>query len=460
MPRHVYHHANLHGATERGRALTADFLGEQLYHARGLESDLPDDPADLESWMTANAAKTQERYADYLAARKQGAPRHYFTNRAHAMYFLRGVAPTKLVDGAWLHGLTRHWRNPACHGLIRTYLEELGEGDESKNHVLLYRKLLAAHGAEQWQDLPQAFYTQGAIQMALAFHADDHIPEIVGFNLGYEQLPLHLLITAYELNELGIDPYYFTLHVTVDNADSGHARRAVDSVREMLPQFGDRKEYWQRVRHGYMLNELGMGTVAVVRSFDIEREVHEIFMRKSIGGHGAHSDYCKVAGRTVNDWLSAPEQIPYFLDALKRAGWIVPGPDVRQSRFWGLLQGERAQMFGVFNAFELQMIHDWIRGPAASDGMPFSRPDDGPPVGYEQTFRQPSFRAMQRQAPHSEGQAPGAPDADTLALQDMLATLGGKDAMTDYLAGVMSPLHHWKPAGLHATRLFSEYAFR
>jgi hypothetical protein len=61
-------------------------------------------------------------------------------------------------------------------------------------------------------------------------NAEKFLPEVIGFNLGYEQLPLHLLITAYELKELHIDPYYFTLHITVDNADSGHAKQAVDAV--------------------------------------------------------------------------------------------------------------------------------------------------------------------------------------------------------------------------------------
>ncbi|MBC7437204.1 MAG: iron-containing redox enzyme family protein [Bdellovibrionales bacterium] len=457
--RYLYQYASVRGPNDRTLKLTSEYLSGVLPNMPQLPCDLPEDPDDLEAWFTAAVAQTHARYADYLQARKSGAPRHYFSNRAHAMYFLRALAPTKLVDGAWLYGLAAKWKNPIYHGLLRTYLEELGEGDESKNHVLLYRKLLAAHGAEQWQDLPEAFYIQGAIQLALGFQAEQFLPEVVGFNLGYEQLPLHLLITAYELNELGIDPYYFTLHVTVDNADSGHARRAVDAVQEVLPLLGDRAAFWQRVRNGYMLNELGMGTVATIRSFEIEREVHEIFTRKSIGGHGAHSDYCKIAGRTVNDWLSAPEQVPYFLDALKRAGWIVPGPDVQQSRFWGLLQGDKAQMFGVFNAYELQMIHDWIRGPASVDGMPYTWTQDQPAPGPDAApFRQPTFRAMQRQQP-AVGVQGDVVDADTQTLTEHLATLPGKEAMTHYLASVISPLHHWKPAGLAATKLFSQYAF-
>ncbi|MGM2755128.1 iron-containing redox enzyme family protein, partial [Bacillus cereus group sp. Bce019] len=91
--------------------------------------------------------------------------------------------------------------------------EELGDGMADKNHVKLYRELLARYGLDPVEDLPDDLYRQGLVQLALGWNAQQFLPEIVGFNLGYEQLPLHLLITAYELNELGIDPYYFTLHV-------------------------------------------------------------------------------------------------------------------------------------------------------------------------------------------------------------------------------------------------------
>lgn len=74
--------------------------------------------------------------------------------------------------------------------------------------------------------------------------------------VAYEQLPLHLLITSYELNELGIDPYYFTLHVTVDNADSGHTRKAVDAVAQNEARYPDASAYRERVRRGYRLNDL------------------------------------------------------------------------------------------------------------------------------------------------------------------------------------------------------------
>src|SRR5690606_30288945 len=123
-----------------------------------------------------------------------------------------------LVDGAWLFGLLEHWADYRFHGLVRTYLEELGDGDPALNHVSLYRKLLADLDCEPGDNLDDDLYLQGAIQLSLGLNSGQFLPEVIGYNLGYEQLPLHLLITSFELNELGIDPYYFTLHVTIDNA--------------------------------------------------------------------------------------------------------------------------------------------------------------------------------------------------------------------------------------------------
>src|SRR5690606_7716246 len=117
--------------------------------------------------------------------------RQYFTSRAHALYFLRNVAPTKLVDGAWLYGLCAYSDNARLSDLITTYVEELGEGQADKNHVKLYRELLAKHTLDADDGLPDTFYQQGLVQLALGWNAQDFLPEIVGFNLGYEQLPLH-----------------------------------------------------------------------------------------------------------------------------------------------------------------------------------------------------------------------------------------------------------------------------
>jgi hypothetical protein len=438
------------------RAEAAQLLHEQLEATRDAADSLPESPLDLLAWMQGNAQSVAAQYTVYLEQRGAGAARRFFGNRAHALYFLRSVAPTKLVDGAWLYGLLAHWRNGRFDDLVRTYIEELGEGAADKNHVVLYRKLLSRYGLDPLDDLPEAMHLQGLVQLALSCNAEEFLPELVGFNLGYEQLPLHLLICAYELNELGLDPYYFTLHVTVDNSATGHAMRACRAVLETLPRLGDASDYWRRVRAGSRLADAGLGTAQVIAGFDIEAEVVRILSGKSVAGRGAHSDYCQVAGRKVNDWLAQPGQIPAFLDALQRSGWIRLGEPVEHSRFWGLLQGERAEMFGVFSGYELQVVHDWIRGAASSDGQAFT--EQQAPTGRA---RRPTFRAQSRLATARGRSAPIAGSGDDLLDPDLQALSEQLPRLTDdqqmaLLVRAMAPSQHWTPAGLHATRLFWE----
>jgi hypothetical protein len=443
---------------ERASQQAQAWLRAHIEAVRGIPADLPASLDALPGWVSARTEAVGAEYRDYLAARKQGAPRRYFGSRAHALYFIKGVAPTKLVDGAWLYGTLRHWDKPDFRPLIKTYLEELGDGAPDKNHVTLYRKLLATHGCEHWEQLSDHHFVPGAIQLAMAYHAEQFLPEIIGYNLGYEQLPLHLLITAYELNELGIDPYYFTLHVTVDNAASGHAHKAVQALAQLMPQVGDRAAFYQRVLDGYRLNELGASTTSVIGEFDLEQELVDVLAAKSVTGKSLHSDYCRVQGRSVNDWLAAPSQIPDFLAALQAAGWINRGQEPEHSRFWRLVSGERAEMFGVFNAYELEVLREWIvTAPGGADGQR--------PRVLSHRARQRTLDNLGQQEPRGAHPARGLirrhahQDEDggneLRLLEQRVAAAAGKAEAMEMLRALMSPALHHNATGLMATRMFS-----
>jgi hypothetical protein len=433
-----------------------EYLERQLELAAALPCDLPGDPAEIPEWILRGTQQVGRQYRDYLAARRAGAPRAYFSGKAHALYFLQGVAPTKLVDGAWLYGLTRRWNDARFLPLIRIYLEELGNGVADKNHVLLYRRLLAAHGCERWEELPDANFVQGAIQLALAHQAERFLPELIGYNLGYEQLPLHLLICAYELDELGIDPMYFTLHVTVDNADSGHAKKALQGLLDAMPRIGERAGFLARVARGYSLNSLGVGSNAVIDGFDAQHEVEAMLAAKSRVGREAHSDYCRIAGRTVNDWLAEPARIPAFLEALQQHGWIRRNQDPQQSRFWRLLEGPQARMFGVFTGYEMQLIHDWIAGdwrdaPRELSFRARSRMLERPALPAQQRARG-VLRAPGQRMPQAALDDFGH---ELRLLEDQLAAMETRVQQMDLLARLMSPAQHHCAAGLMATRIYA-----
>ncbi|MEO6825252.1 MAG: iron-containing redox enzyme family protein [Nitrosospira sp.] len=440
------------------------YLSRQLEAAKRVNADIPRDLEALSSWIDANTLHAGNQYAEYLKTRKAGGPRHYFVNKSHALYFLKSVAPTKLVDGAWLYGLLEHWDDGRYSDLIRIYLEELGEGVPDKNHVVIFKQLLASHGCDQWKNLSDAHYVQGAIQLSLAYHADAFLPEAIGFNLGYEQLPLHLLISAYELNELGIDPYYFTLHITVDNAVSGHAKKALHGLFDALPGIANRKAFFQRVINGFNLNSLGASTNSIIDDFDHRQELLAIFATKSIVGAQMHSDYCRVAGKSVNQWLSDLTQIPAFLDSLEQVGWIRRHRNPEESRFWKLLQGEQAQMFGVFNAYERQVVYDWIAGnwvPKKSDQLTLKRRQwqlraqkKGTDIGQRDDAPRAIFRDHHLRT-SDKGERLSDFNMELRLLEEQLAAFESRKAALTFLTTLMSPATHHTAQGLMATRIFT-----
>ena len=445
------YHALMHQPTPFAIEAAAEFLQDQLQRAATQPCDLPEDPQQLCAWIAQGAARVAEEYGHYLEQRRAGGGRRFFTNKAHALYFLQHVAPTKLVDGAWLYGLLPHWADYRFHGLIRTYLEELGDGDPSQNHVVLYRKLLADQGCDLDTELTDEHYLQGALQLALGYQADRFLPEVIGYNLGYEQLPLHLLISSFELNELGIDPYYFTLHVTVDNASTGHARKAAQSVLELMPVDADPKAFYRRVAAGYRLNELGIGSRAVIESFDLEQEVVDMLERKRTFGQHMHSDYCRFEGKTVNQWLAEPGQIKAFLTVMQTKGWIKRHENPQHSRFWQLLEGPGAAMFGVFSPYEKQLLHDWIAGDWCCEDS--SQADTGKRALRPNAFR-PRFRQPARQG-FAVAASEASTDPDSQCLQADLRQASPAERMR-HLIERMSAGRHCTPAGLLATRMFTE----
>ncbi len=442
-------------------AASRTFLAEKLREATAVEGEFPIEAQTLASVLREEHEQTAKAYRRYLDERQAGAPRRFFSCRSHAMHFLRAVAPTKLVDGAWLYGLLQRWQDPRIAPLIQTYLEELGCGVAPQNHVLLYKHLLARYGCDRWQDGPDEHFTQGAVQLALAHNAHEFLPELIGFNLGYEQLPLHLPITAYELNELDIDPYYFTLHVTIDNASTGHARKALQSVLDCMPRIGDAAEFQRRVGNGYQLNLVGMGTQQAIESFDLEQELQRVIGEKASIGANLHSDYCRIGGRPLSDWLSAPDDVAGLLATLQSAGWIRRGQSPDMSRFWHLLTDEQAPMFGVFDGYEQQLLSDWIEAGAgkvlATPAINrFRRRPSASRASGPDTKLHSGATVAQIIAHYAGHGTRSGSCSEVKAIFQQLGEIDTKAQAFEVLSGLLSPANHPTPAGLVATRLYTE----
>ena len=339
------------------------FLKKEIHTLNSSHSNFPSSLGEIHQWIVNNNKIQCHEYQLYKERRNSGAEREYFKNVGQAFEFLIKVAPVKRVDGSWLYSIVHYWNDPVFRDLIQIYIEELGLGRAKSNHVCLFDDLLFNLGLEHFVlELEDEYYHHPAIQLALAYAPPEFIPEIIGFNLGYEQLPLHLLITNYELKELGINSQYFNLHITIDNMDNGHANLSIKALEKIYSKFKDKNSFMNKVKAGFALNNKGLSSLQIIKNLNLEALVLKILKRKALVGNVIHSDKCKLNSKSINEWLSTPNLVEEFVELLIEKQWIKMDQDPEESRFWQLISHEEGKMYGVFNSTEKQIIYDWIAG--------------------------------------------------------------------------------------------------
>ncbi len=416
-------------------------LAEQYLQQLMSELDLStaswlDQPDQAEAHFLEEHHRTCGLFQAYLSRRKQGASREYFPTVSHAFEFLYRVAPTKWVDGSWLYSTLEQANPPVVKDLVHIYLEELGLGHPLANHVTMYQDLLQTYELTAYtEQLEDAYYEQAAVQLALAYAPPEYLPLVVGFNLGYEQLPLHLLITNYELAELGINPHYFNVHITIDNAHNGHAQKSLQAFVDLYHAAEDPERYLELVKQGYVMNDLGKSSTQIVYELNLDQQVLKLLQQKAVIGQYIHNQKCQFSGKTINDWLSEPEQIQDFLEVMMEKGWIQRGQPAEQSRFWKLIDNPEGKMFGVFNATEKQMIRDWIQGPVLAKRL-----------SSHQLHRQPLVVNTQQQRQLEQ-------------LKLYLKQCENDEEKLELLIPYVAPHAHYQQPGLWATQQVSKILF-
>ena len=399
-----------------------------------------DHPAQVQQHLLEQHHQTCATFQTYVKRRKQQQVREYFPTVSHAFEFLAKVAPVKLVDGAWLYSTIHNCNQPELKDLIYIYLEELGLGQPRANHVTMYQELLSHYELNSYaEQLDASYYEQAAVQLALAYAPAKYLPLVIGFNLGYEQLPLHLLITNYELAELGIDPHYFNVHITIDNAHNGHAQKSLQAFIQHYHQAEDPQAYLQLIKQGYVLNDIGKSSSQIIKKLDLEQMALKVFQNKALIGQYIHNQKCQFSGKTINDWLSDPTQIAEFLQVMIEKGWIVKDAAVEHSRFWKMIDHPDGKMFGVFNATEKQIIKDWIQG--ASLATRLSARSAVP----SQAKVEPAMNRLDQQR--------------LTQLKNRFMRCEGSEQKIDLLIPYTAPHMHHTEVGLWATRQLSQLLF-
>ena len=362
------------------------------------------------SFLWGEHEKTTQEWTQYLKRRRSGQPLEMFKNRKEAKWWLEQITPLKYVDGACLghiHKITTPFASRrATKHAWQVLSEELGDGDTDRNHVHVYRELMKNIGS----DLPDGdtvdfihpchqlnqpgIWKAAVAHLLISLFPHEFLPEILGFNLHFEQLTLETLKSAKELQELKLDSSYFYLHICIDNADSGHTAIAKQAVFELIEEIqrlhGEplAQQAWKRVQAGYIFSEslstkpstlpLTTPTVSEFPRNEYEAEFIRILEKKAPVANKIHcSNKMRIGRRLLTDWLdpdsfySTQWQMD-FLDDLAKTKLLVRAGDSSGSKLIYELSW-KGKMFGAFTHAEVEAVKKWIDSLEAPKS---------PPLGY------------------------------------------------------------------------------
>jgi hypothetical protein len=350
----------------------------------------------LQGFLDAELADTMTEWEAYVRRRQTGGPREKFPDIKDAHTWLKNLAPLNYIDGAWVsrvHKVTTPYvLRRVTKDAWQTYSEEMGDGDLDKNHVHLYRRLMEEIGAglpaadhpdftHERHGIDDISYREATAHLLVSLFPNDFLPEILGFNLHFETPSLGSLQAMKELRELKIDPEYFVLHISIDNADSGHSAMAMATVVRFMSivketGFMDYDEAWCRVQNGYLLSQ-NCGSQITIESF--ETQVASMLQRKAGLARKIHcTSRARIGGRNLFDWFTADwrgieptkdgiDWKQQFLTALADAKpWVYRGNSQKS-----LLMKELAwkgRMFGAFTENEVELMRTWIDSLETGDG--------------------------------------------------------------------------------------------
>lgn len=396
------HHLEKHAEIlPQAKCLLLSFFSEALQVERtengilSLDSYSPDG---LDEFVQTELNGVTRQWREYLARRQAGQSREMFQSASDARSWLVQNSPVRFVDGAWLghiHKVTTPFADRrVTKGAWQVLSEELGDGDLAKNHAFIYSQLLQQIGANVPAADSEAFilhegmnddriWRSALTQLLISLFPHDFLPEILGFNMHFEMLTLETMVTAMELREVGFDPYYFTLHITIDNAHSGHTAMSSHIVKEYIRSIASRQgsgvahRIWKRVQAGFVLSRnIKHNEAAKATSSPFAADVLTIFQAKVAVSSGIH-EQCPVrfGGRSLSAWLDikALSQLGWQKDFLRLLSdakpWVYKGNSGQSRLIHKLSRG--GSMFGAFTDREVAVIRDWIDSLAPSGAEPY-----------------------------------------------------------------------------------------
>lgn len=368
----------------------------------------------LEDFLAAEHTNVLDQYERYQQRKQSGGGPELFSTRIGAEKWLVRNAPIKYVDGAWLghiHRVTTPFAlRPITKEAWQVLSEELGDGDARKNHVRLYQQTLHSVGIHLPPGDSADFVQPGlgmedgwvwkaaAGQLLISLFPNDFLPEILGFNLHYELLTLETLKATKELPLFGISAAYFLLHISIDNADSGHTAMALHIVETYLESVRETEgvaaehDAWKRVQAGYQLSKtLGEAGHRAMEGYtpplsEQENRIVKILKQKAgVSGRIHCMSRVRIGKQTLTEWLSDEHcgddraQKAWLSHLADASPWIVRG-NSESSRLIGELSWG-GKMYGAFTHAEIEHMKTWITSLEPIRHMP------GGDVAVEDTWQ-------------------------------------------------------------------------
>ncbi|MDH6242644.1 iron-containing redox enzyme family protein [Mycobacterium sp. OTB74] len=438
-----YFHIMLNLDSYDGFLPTARTLADGYLHAArdrqtkpGLEDELRPfayTPQDFETRMNTIYQGLAKDVSEYETQQSWTA-----RTKDDVLEWLLQMAPFNQTDGAWLRTIAQVGPMDELHALLFSiYADELGDGDPALNHPNLYTKLLRSAGFDlpdirsrpytDNPDIVDAAFTLPLFQLVVSQFPQHYLPELLGMTLYLEWGSIELKNMVLLNQHFGLDTEFYEVHVSIDNAATGHGAKALRAVEVYLEQVridsGDDavQQLWARIWDGY---------VAFATTGDLANQVAEKQRRQQLSpadavaamitarapiarlNHGSKT----LGGKLINDLFADP---PALMDALVKCGLVTPG-DPAHSPFFELTT-PTGPMFRIFTDAELDSWRAWF-ATLASTPAPAPAPAPDSAAGRMQQLIDALRTRQQGVAAHQsvlltddDPDCPGKPRSESVA---------------------------------------------
>ena len=204
----------------------------------------------------------------------QGKPK---VSKEAYVWGLEQVAPMILIDGCWLQKSLsiQNVNSDISKILFSIYCDELGNGNFDQSHPVIFQQLLDSLSIKvpsvyspkfiEHSGFIKSAFDLPVYMMGLSHFSVDFLPELLGLNMAIELSGLgkSYMSLVDEWRYWGIDPAIATIHISIDNAASGHTFLAKKAIQlymdDVMQHTGSQKIvdlHWRRIYTGFVSLQL------------------------------------------------------------------------------------------------------------------------------------------------------------------------------------------------------------